>query len=131
MPSPGLPSPSCCSSRSSSRFGSVLFPLLPLLLLVLLLAGCAAKRPTQLQTLHSGDALTLGLGANRSVLINGLEYNLVLVRSEAGSATIRVNAQDFALRQGEEFSFGDFVIRLERSESEGATFRFATGSPNS
>ncbi len=109
-------SPSRTLSSSHSARSSAL-----LIVFILLLTACA-QSPHRVLTLNSGDALTLTTGANRTVMINGLEYRFLLVKSGADGATLRVNAQDFTLRTGEEFSFGDFLIRLDEGGRAGATF---------
>ncbi len=58
-------------------------------------------------------AVTLLEGETRTVRILGNLYTLRLSASANGSATLTVNAQDFTLKRGEEFSFGDFVLRLD------------------
>lgn len=94
-------------------------------LLLLLLASCASppSESTMVEEIPVAEepvASDLLLGEPRQMKILGNEYLLELVSVSEGSATIKVNVQEFRLRVNEEFSFGDFIIRLDAVHAAGA-----------
>lgn len=97
-------------------------------LLAFLLLGCS--RPDlvnvsvpRLAVSDNPASLTLQQGVERQLHILGFDYTFSLVStSEGGRVVLRVNAQDFSLGIGEEFSFGDFLVKLKQAGRERATF---------
>lgn len=61
----------------------------------------------------SQTAVGLVEGQTSTVRVLGNLYTVRLAAATGTSATLTVNSQDFSLRAGEEFSFGDFLIRLD------------------
>ncbi len=61
----------------------------------------------------SQTALGLVEGRTSTVRVLGNLYTVRLAAATDAGVTLTVNSQDFSLRTGEEFSFGDFLIRLD------------------
>ncbi len=72
----------------------------------------------ELDTHEAGEmpastSLDLVEGETATVRILGKLYTLRLAAADDDGATIVVNSQDFGLRVGESFSFGDFLVSLD------------------
>jgi|GEM_PF-2787950 len=65
--------------------------------------------------------VTLTEGETQTIRILGKLYTLRLSRIKGDTVAVTVNAQDFTLRRGEEFSFGDFVLRLDSFRPDAVT----------
>lgn len=124
-------------------------PLILLLLAVLLSACAPAQRPVAVphppatasdqpvsipdrgnvsvdlapspNALPAETTVTLTEGETQTLRILGKLYTLRLSRIKGATAAVTVNAQDFTLRQGEEFSFGDFLLRLDAFKPDAVT----------
>ncbi len=91
-------------------------------LLLILLAACAAEiEEPEAVVLADNQDLALELGEETPVKVLGYEYTLGVSELGEDSASIIVNAQTFGLHVGEEFSFGDFIIRLDSISESSAS----------